>query len=223
MSAPEGRKNQRDAVGPAADAEVTLPPPNEPIGRPSAVTHDRADEATLPPPGPGWQGASTVHWIHDAADATASVDLPEVPGYQVLRFVARGGMGVVLEARHVVLDRLVAIKLPLPHTITCDADRQRFLREARSAASLRHPHICAIHEVGEAEGRPFIAMDFIRGETLEHWRASRQPSARQVAEVMAVLARAVGFAHERGVVHRDLKPSNVIVERETGSPILTDF
>jgi len=223
MSSPEGRENQRDPGDPAADAEVTLPPRDELMGRFSADTHDPAEQATLPPPGPGWQVASTVHWAQNAANTTTGGDLPDVPGYQVLRFVARGGMGVVLEARHVVLDRLVAIKLPLPHMITCDADRQRFLREARSAASLRHPHICAIHEVGEAQGRPFIAMDFIHGETLEHWRASHQPSARQVAEVMSVLARTVGFAHERGVVHRDLKPSNVIVERETSSPILTDF
>lgn len=149
--------------------------------------------------------------------------LPDVPGYLVVRRVAQGGMGEVLEARHQVLDRTVAIKMPLAHQITCQADRERFLREARSAAQLRHPNICAIHEVGQAGDCPYIVMDFIRGQTLKDWRKSREPTARQAAELVAVLARAVAYAHQHGVIHRDLKPSNVLVDGETGAPVLTDF
>lgn len=149
--------------------------------------------------------------------------IPRIPGYDVLRFVARGGMGMVLEARHLVLDRTVAIKLPLAHQITCADDRERFLREARAAAKLKHVHICAIHEVGEVEGRPFIVMDFIRGSTLKAWARSTHPTGRQSAEMVARLARAVGYAHAHGVIHRDLKPSNVMVDEELGQPVLTDF
>ncbi|HVX60680.1 MAG TPA: serine/threonine-protein kinase [Pirellulales bacterium] len=153
----------------------------------------------------------------------AKAALPEIAGYEVLRRVARGGMGEVLEARHLVLNRTVAIKMPLPHVIASEDDQERFLREARTAAQLRHPQICAIHEVGQLDGRPFIVMDFIRGQTLRQWRTSREPTARQAAEWLAAVARAVEYAHRRGVIHRDLKPSNVLVDAESNSPVLTDF
>jgi|GEM_PF-1618710 len=156
-------------------------------------------------------------------DEFASLPLPHVPGYEVIRRIARGGMGEVLEARHVILNRTVAIKMPLPHLISGEADRERFLREARAAAQLRHAHICAIHEIGQAGGCPYIVMDFVRGQTLKQWLVDRGPTGRQSAELVALLARAVAYAHEHGVVHRDLKPSNVLVETESGAPVLTDF
>ena len=156
---------------------------------------------------------------------TQSTDevLADVPGYEVLEFVARGGMGVVLKARHTVLDRLAAVKLPLAERLESAHSRERFLREARAAAHLRHPHICPIYEVGGTDARPFIAMAFIEGETLRDWAKANPPSPRRAAEMMSLLARAVGYAHEHGVVHRDIKPTNVMVDAETDEPVLTDF
>ncbi|MBM4034856.1 MAG: serine/threonine protein kinase [Planctomycetes bacterium] len=149
--------------------------------------------------------------------------LPEIPGYEVLDFVARGGMGLVLKARHLVLDRLAAIKMPLPGALAEPSYRERFLREARAAAHLRHPNICPIYEVSDSPERLFIAMAFIEGQTLRDWAKAKAPSPRQAAEMVAALARGVGYAHEHGVVHRDIKPANVMVDKETGEPVLTDF
>ena len=149
--------------------------------------------------------------------------LPEVPGYEVLGRIAEGGMGMVFKARHVVLGRLVALKVPLPQFVGSGASRERFLREARAAADLRHPNICPIYEVGDANGRPFIAMAYIEGVSLSTWSKRRKPSQREAAELVATLARAVGHAHEHGVVHRDIKPANVMIDAATGEPVLTDF
>jgi tetratricopeptide (TPR) repeat protein len=151
------------------------------------------------------------------------VDIPDFINYEVLDLIGRGGMGLVVKARDKTLKRLVAIKLPLPGRMADAEDRERFLREARSAASLRHPHICPIYEVGEADGRPYLAMGFIDGQTLADWSKSRDASPREVAGVVAALARAVSYAHKRDVVHRDIKPANVMIDAETGNPMLMDF
>lgn len=150
-------------------------------------------------------------------------ELPRVPGYDVLRLLGRGGMGYVLQARDVKLDRLVAIKLPLPNKLRDAEDRERFLREARAAARLRHPGICPIYEIGESDGLPYLALAFIAGEPLSDWATAAPPSARRSAEIVAAIAEAVQAAHEQGVVHRDLKPGNVMIERDSGAPILMDF
>ena len=159
--------------------------------------------------------------------ATATVAWPDgfdpVPGYDFRRVLGRGGMGVVLQARHTALDREVAVKLPLAGAWTDDEDRERFLREARAAAKLRHPNICPIYEIGQVGQRPYISMAYIEGQSLAHWAKARQPNARQAAEMVALLARAVAYAHEHGVLHRDLKPANVMVDAETGGPVLMDF
>jgi WD40 repeat protein len=146
--------------------------------------------------------------------------LPHLPGYNVQRILAKGGMGLVVLARQQRLGRLVAIKLPL-HTLTGEG-RARFLREARAAAGLRHPNICTLHEVGEHHDQPYLVMDYIDGPTLREW-VGEQPTARRSAEVVALLARAIAHAHAKGVIHRDLKPGNVLVERTSGQPVLTDF
>jgi tRNA A-37 threonylcarbamoyl transferase component Bud32 len=150
-------------------------------------------------------------------------ELPSLPDYDVLEVIGRGGMGIVLKARHRVLDRLAAIKMPLAQQLTDDADRERFLREARAAARLRHPNICPIHEVGQHGQRPYLVMSFIQGETLRDWSQNHPPTPHQAARMVAALARAVGYAHEHGVIHRDIKPSNVIVDADTGQLVLMDF
>jgi WD40 repeat protein len=185
----------------------------------------QAYQTQTPPDRASTVGGSSRPSTQDAARSTpdATVPLPHVPGYEILEVVGRGGMGMVLKARHDVLGRLSAIKVPLPHVLTSAEARERFLREARSAARLRHAHICPIYEVGETEGMPFLVMGFLKGETLRERMRRQRLSADEAARVIALLARAVDYAHAQGVVHRDLKPANVMIDAETNQPILMDF
>lgn len=149
--------------------------------------------------------------------------LPEIPGYEMLGFIAQGGMGVVYRARDKKLAREVAIKMPRSGYIGSPQEKERFVREAVAAARLRHPNICPVFEVREVNNQPYIAMAFIRGPTLKVWRKELEPRPRQVAELVAVVARAVQAAHDQGVIHRDLKPSNIMVDPDSGQPMLMDF
>lgn len=148
---------------------------------------------------------------------------PQLPGYEVLEHIAQGGMGVVYRARDLTLQRPVAIKVPRAGIINSPEDKERFLREARAAARLRHPHICPIYDVREVAGEPCICMAFIEGPTLKQWVQQQQSGPRQIADLVATLATAVQFAHDQGVLHRDLKPANVLVEASNGQPYLMDF
>ncbi len=136
--------------------------------------------------------------------------------------IARGGMGVVYKGRQEGLDRFVAIKMLLGGLSSNAEVLQRFYREARAAARLRHPHIVAIHEVGEHNGQPFFSMDYIQGQGLDALLKLQPLSPEQAARILRDVARAVHFAHEHGVIHRDLKPANVLIDPK-GEPHVTDF
>jgi len=141
--------------------------------------------------------------------------------YELRGEIGRGAMGVVLRAWDRELRREVAIKL-LPATSETDADAvERFLREARTAASLRHPGIVAIHDLGTADGIPYFAMELVKGRTLREVLQADPPIAERV-RLLRDVARAVAHAHDQRVIHRDLKPSNVLVD-EAGRPRVTDF
>src|SRR4051812_45940624 len=144
--------------------------------------------------------------------------------YSLERELGRGGMGVVYLAREVQLDRLVAIKaLPLELGQRNDI-RERFLREVRTAASLSHPNIVAIHRVSEAQGIPFFVMTFVRGETLgERLRARGPVPATLLTRMLHDVSLALGYAHGRGVVHRDVKPDNILIEAGTDRALVTDY
>jgi WD40 repeat protein/tRNA A-37 threonylcarbamoyl transferase component Bud32/tetratricopeptide (TPR) repeat protein len=178
------------------------------------------DPRTVPPPDDSW---TTKRPSAGAPSPGEVSSISSLPGYEIVGELGRGGMGVVLKARQQLLNRVVAIKMPLSAHLANSAERDRFVREARAAASLRHPHICPIFEVGQIQDRPFIVMGFIQGESLHVWSKKRSPSVRQIAEMVAVLARAIGHAHAHGVIHRDIKPANVMVEAETNQPVLMDF
>ena len=144
--------------------------------------------------------------------------------YSLERELGRGGMGIVYLARDVQLDRQVAIKV-LPGQLAARADaRDRFLREARTAAGLSHPHIVPIHRVGEAGEFVFFVMSYVAGETLgERLRTKGPLPPAEAMRIMREVAWALAHAHGRGVVHRDVKPDNILLEQGTGRAVVTDF
>jgi tetratricopeptide (TPR) repeat protein/TolB-like protein/predicted Ser/Thr protein kinase len=142
--------------------------------------------------------------------------------YQLLEEIGRGGMGVVYRALDTTLHREVAIKI-LPPELVADPERKRrFLVEAQTASQLEHPHIGVIHEVGDADGMSFIAMELIRGEKLSDVLARQDLSAVRAIELGTEVAEGLALAHDKGVVHRDLKPANVMVT-EHGHAKIIDF
>ncbi|MCC7377402.1 MAG: protein kinase [Verrucomicrobiales bacterium] len=164
-------------------------------------------------------------------------------GYELLAEVARGGMGVVWKARQTALNRLVALKLIHGGVAAAPEFVRRFRLEAEAAARLDHPNIVPIFEVGEVDGQPFFSMKLIEGGTVgnrrrptsasAHGTASESSNAgehrhspaerlRSCAQLVAILARATHYAHQRGILHRDIKPSNILLDAD-GKPYLTDF
>ncbi|QDV68964.1 Serine/threonine-protein kinase PknB [Rosistilla carotiformis] len=158
----------------------------------------------------------------DARSAGQPTTLPELPGYEVHAILGHGGMGVVYQARHLKLNRPVAIKMLLAGAYASNMELLRFEREAESIAGLRHPHIVQIYDVGEVLGRPFYTMELVEGGTLSKKLADQPVSVREAAETLATLAIAVQAAHEGGIVHRDLKPANILLTRD-GILKISDF
>jgi serine/threonine-protein kinase len=144
--------------------------------------------------------------------------------YSLERELGRGGMGIVFLARDVQLDRDVAVKVLPSHLARTSASRERFLREARTAAGLSHPNIVPIHRVGEAGGFVFFIMSYVEGETLgERLRTKGPLPPAEAARVLREVAWALAYAHGRGIVHRDVKPDNILLEAGTGRALVTDF
>jgi serine/threonine protein kinase len=145
-----------------------------------------------------------------------------VSHYRILEKIGEGGMGEVFLAEDTKLGRQVALKF-LPEDLTRDQERkQRFVQEARAAAAIQHPHICAVYEVGEVDGRTFLAMEYIRGQSLREAIASQGLTPQRALELGLQIAEGLAKAHERGVVHRDLKPDNLLIS-EDGYAKIIDF
>src|SRR5712692_8013114 len=159
-------------------------------------------------------------FAHTAASVEAAALEPSAPpagppGYELIDEIGHGGMGVVYRARDNALDRDVAVKLLAERYPSDSLPAQRFLTEARITGQLQHPGIPAVHQVGTlANGRPFLAMKLIKGNTLEAILKGRaDPSAERgrLLGVFEAVCQAVGYAHAHQVIHRDIKPSNVMV------------
>ncbi len=153
---------------------------------------------------------SSVRLDHGSTQPFLTVS--KIGRFEVVAQVGAGAFGTVYRARDPQLDRTVAIKVPRAGSLAGPADRDRFLREARSVAQLRHPAIVSVHEVGEHDGLPFLVSDFVEGLTLADLLTGRRPSFQEAAELVAQVAEALHYAHDCGVVHRDVKPSNVMLE-----------
>jgi serine/threonine protein kinase/tetratricopeptide (TPR) repeat protein len=213
-SLPPERPVQVVSVRPQSHPSLQVPP-------------DGSDEPTLRPDGTPADHTHTPHTSLEPAPQPG--DLRRSPmassgRYAILRQLGQGAMGTVYLAQDRQLQREVALKIPRFNPGEDSGLRERFLREARAAASLHHPNICPVYDVGEdAAGVPYLTMAYVEGQQLgEVLRACRPMPQRRAAEIVLALARGLEEAHRRGVVHRDLKPSNVMINQR-GEPVVMDF
>jgi tetratricopeptide (TPR) repeat protein/serine/threonine protein kinase len=165
---------------------------------------DSLEESLRPTLSPGGRRADKPAW-------------PSIPGYEITGELGRGGMGVVYRASQVSLKRVVALKMVLAGEFACEQDLIRFRAEAEAAARLHHPNIIQIYEIGQHDGRPYFTMEYVEGATLAAVANATPQPARQAAELIATLSRAMHYAHQKGIVHRDLKPANILFGSE-GAP-----
>jgi len=190
---------------------------------------------TTPPQRPGFPPAPerSFRFIEDSSSEAptrvgsarpdiSGTRLIEIPGYEILEEIHRGGQGIVYRAVQLGTKREVALKVMLEGPLADEVTRRRFEREVELAASLRHPNIVTILDSGVSQGRYYFAMEYIDGLRLDRYLAQVRPSLRQTLQLFVKICEAVNFAHQRGVIHRDIKPPNILVDW-AGEPHVLDF
>jgi tetratricopeptide (TPR) repeat protein len=206
LAAPLRLARASDEWRTGASAQLTVDedrPPRQ--GQPSAP------EPNTAPAGPDEEGAEDS--LAETKDCVRRPvpDLPAVPGYELMKELGRGGMGVVYLARQVGLNRLVALKVIRAGARADPEQLARFRIEAEAVAQLQHPNIVQIHEIGDHDGLPYFSLEYAEGGSLAVMLARSPQPPRFAAELVVALARAMHAAHKRGIVHRDLKPANVLL------------
>ncbi|MBI3098761.1 MAG: serine/threonine protein kinase [Planctomycetes bacterium] len=231
-------ESSRNSTGPSNPPESPQPSPE--ASEAARRKSDPARGASAPPPSTDSSKLSpasleatrirpdTSHGTPSSASPGASAGSP--PGkrgpvrlgkFLLQKRLGSGGMGAVYQARDEQLNRTVALKTILPEARGDPGLRARLISEARSVAKLKHPGIISIHELGEIQGIPYLAMELIEGEDLAH-HAARRVKPQRAVDIVIRVAEAVGFAHQHGVIHRDLKPANIMIRRN-GAPVVMDF
>ena len=142
--------------------------------------------------------------------------------YRIIEPIGAGGMGAVYKAHDEKLHRIVALKVLPADSVAQEDRRLRFLQEARAASALNHPHILTVYEIGEVDGKPFMATEYVQGDTLRQKIKSRPLAIRDVLEISLQISEGLRKAHEHGIIHRDLKPENLMISRDGYAKIL-DF
>jgi serine/threonine protein kinase len=170
--------------------------------------------------------SATQDLQESADDSAVSYSLlhpTKIGRYTILRRIGKGGFGQVLQAYDEDLDRPVAIKVPRPDRVSRPEDVEAFLNEAKILASLDHPHVVPVHDVGRTEdGQVFVVSKFIEGSDLKALMQDARPLLHESVELVATVAEALHYAHTRGLVHRDIKPRNILIDA-SGKPFVADF
>ncbi len=191
-------------------------------GSSDSPSADSQPEASMHADFRGSRGSSASHPTKRVSPGGRPRKLPDLPGYEFLSELGRGGMGVVYKAREVRLNRIVAVKMILAGDLAHADSVTRFLAEAETVARLRHPNVVQIYAIGDHDDRPYVEFEYVEGGNLDSQVDGNPWAPPRAAELIEVLSRAVQEAHRQGIVHRDLKPANILMTAD-GIPKISDF